>query len=251
VTNSQNGWPVNPPRSSQTIPGSGVRITVANNDAGFVLLWVLGQVDARVEDVDWRSTRGELDDWGWADRPVRDDPSQVSNHASATAGDINATRHPLGVRNTFSAAQRAEIRRILAEAGHVVRWGGDYTGRVDEMHFEINAGSAAVAAVAARLRAKHPPVPEEDDVQNIFFVHGDNRDPLYPGSKWKWGDLVFLVEVSPEHSGGAVRRYMADTPLFRRLVKLYGAPVQWTQSEVDAVSIVPGGSVPAALLKPA
>jgi hypothetical protein len=32
-----------------------------------------------------------------------------------------------------------------------VRWGGDYNGRVDEMHFEINAGQAAVNRAEANL----------------------------------------------------------------------------------------------------
>jgi hypothetical protein len=65
--------------------------------------------------------------------------------------DINATRHPLGKPGTFNAAQVARIHRILADVDHVVRWGGDYTGRKDEMHFEINAPHVKVAAVAARL----------------------------------------------------------------------------------------------------
>lgn len=147
---SQNGWPVDPPRTSRTVPGTDVRVTVANGPAGDVLLYVLAQFDKRVEDLDLDSTRGELDDWGYANRPVRGSTS-TSNHASGTAVDANATRHPLGVRNTFTPAQVAEIRRILSEVDNVVRWGGDYSGRVDEMHFEINAAFARVQAVAARL----------------------------------------------------------------------------------------------------
>jgi uncharacterized protein YukE len=149
---SQNGWPVNPPRSAHTIPGTNVRVTVADGDAGDVLMHVLGQVNSRVEGVELNGPAGEHDDWGYADRNVRGAQS-ISNHASATAVDINATRHVLGAQGTFTPAQTQEIRTILGEVDNVVRWGGDYTGRRDEMHFEIIGSQAEVAAVAARLRA--------------------------------------------------------------------------------------------------
>ncbi|WP_018687033.1 peptidoglycan-binding protein [Actinokineospora enzanensis] len=114
-----------------------------------MLIHVLEQIDKRVEDIDLNSTRGELDDWGHADRPIRGS-TETSNHASATAVDVNSTRHPLGATGTFTPAQVAEIRRILAEVDNVVRWGGDWS-RPDPMHFEIDAAYPRVAAVAARL----------------------------------------------------------------------------------------------------
>ncbi|WP_211323292.1 M15 family metallopeptidase [Amycolatopsis palatopharyngis] len=150
MATSQNGWPVNPSRTYRQVPGSTVHITVADGVAGDVLMHVAREFDQRVEDIDWRSTRGEFDDWGWANRPIRGS-NETSNHASATAMDLNATRHPLGARGTFTAAQVAEIRKILAEVDGTVRWGGDYTGRADEMHFEINASYARVKAVADGL----------------------------------------------------------------------------------------------------
>ncbi|MFF0144637.1 peptidoglycan hydrolase-like protein with peptidoglycan-binding domain [Amycolatopsis sulphurea] len=150
---SQNGWPVDPARRSRTVPGTNVRVVVADGPAGDVLVWVLAQFDRRVEDLD-----AGADDWGYANRPIRGS-TITSNHASATAVDANATRHPLGKRGTFTAGQVAEIHRILSEVDNVVRWGGDYTGRRDEMHFEINASYARVAAVAARLNGGTPAPP--------------------------------------------------------------------------------------------
>lgn len=149
---SQNGWPVNPPRSARTIPGTNVRVVVADGPAGDVLMHVLGQVNSRVEDISMNSTRGERDDWGYAERNVRGSSDVISNHASGTAVDINATRHALGASNTFTPAQTAEIHRILAEVENVVRWGGDYNRRPDEMHFEIVGSQEQVARVAERLR---------------------------------------------------------------------------------------------------
>ena len=148
---SQNGWPVNPPRSAHTIPGTNVRVNVADGDAGDVLMHVLGQVNSRVEGVELNGPAGEHDDWGYADRNVRGSQA-VSNHASATAVDINATRHVLGAQGTFTQDQTTEIHSILGEVDNVVRWGGDYTGRRDEMHFEIVGTQEEVARVAERLR---------------------------------------------------------------------------------------------------
>jgi hypothetical protein len=149
---SQNGWPVNPPRGPRTIPGTNVRVNVADGPAGDVLMHVLGQVQSRVEDISLNSDRGEADDWGYAERNVRGG-GDISNHASATAVDVNATRHVLGERGTFTPEQTATIRTILGEVDNVVRWGGDYQGRADEMHFEIVGTVDQVNAVAARLRA--------------------------------------------------------------------------------------------------
>ena len=149
---SQNGWPVNPPRGMRTIPGTDVQVNVADGPAGDVLMYVAEQVHTRVEDVTLDSVDGEEDDWGHAHREVRGG-GDLSNHASATAIDLNATRHPLGVRDTFTTEQVDEIHRIMDEVDGVVRWGGDYQNRADEMHFEINASLAEVTAVAERLRA--------------------------------------------------------------------------------------------------
>lgn len=151
---SQNGWPVDPPRTRRLVPGTeDVRITVADGAAGDVLMYVASQFDARVEDLDLDSSRGELDDWGYAARPIRGGTT-TSNHASATAEDFNATRHALGERGTFTRQQVNNINAILSEVDHVVRWGGNYTGRADEMHFEINATPAAVQRVADKLKER-------------------------------------------------------------------------------------------------
>lgn len=145
---SQNGWPANDRTlvASRLIPGTGRKVTVRTDTAGDLLLWVASHFHAEVEPIDG----GELDDWGYAERDIRGS-AEVSNHASGTAIDLNATRHPLGQRSTFTPAQVARIRAIVAATRGTVRWGGDYSGRVDEMHFEINAGPAAVEAAWARL----------------------------------------------------------------------------------------------------
>jgi hypothetical protein len=163
MVNSQNGYPANNPAlcSSRLVPNTNRRITVRNGPAGDLLLWVAGQFDRRVEDIE----AGQLDDWGYAPRAIRGS-TEISNHASGTAIDLNAPEHPLAVVGTFEFAQVREIHAILAEANGCVRWGGDYVGRVDEMHFEIVASEARCAETLARLLSS--PVtgtttPDEDD----------------------------------------------------------------------------------------
>jgi hypothetical protein len=142
---SQNGWP-------EIVSGHDPRLTsipwvtgsVLSGDVATVLAHVAERFDAEVERVDVASS------WGWAHRPVRAG-TDLSNHASGTAIDLNATEHPLGVPGTFTDDQVAAIRAILADVAPAVRWGGDYTDRPDEMHFEIATDRAALAVVAARL----------------------------------------------------------------------------------------------------
>jgi peptidoglycan hydrolase-like protein with peptidoglycan-binding domain len=147
---SQNGWPAG---SSSQIPLVGLTVDgvrfpagVRSGDVGAVLGYVARRVDAEVESL----VAGWC--WGHAYRPVRGGTT-LSNHSSGTAIDINAPRHPIGSSNTFSATQQARIRAILADCDGVIRWGGDYSSRKDDMHFEINVrpGDARLSALARRV----------------------------------------------------------------------------------------------------
>lgn len=152
MATSQNGYTANDRRlvSSRLVPGTTRKLTVRIGPAGDLLLWVASQFDKLVEDIE----QGILDDWGYAERPIRGGV-ELSNHASGTAIDLNATSHPLGTQPTanFSAAEIAGIRAIVARTEGCVRWGGDYTGRKDGMHFEINAPEAACKRVLDKLTA--------------------------------------------------------------------------------------------------
>jgi D-alanyl-D-alanine carboxypeptidase-like protein len=155
---SQNGYPVNPPRAMRTVPGTNVQLNVANGDAGDVLMHVADQFNQRVQPLSLNDPHGDADDWGWANRNIRGSSTTISNHASATAIDLNSGTHERGVHNTFTPAQVDEIHNIVNETGGVVRWGGDYQhATIDEMHFEIVGSPADVAAYAARLRAAQQP----------------------------------------------------------------------------------------------
>ena len=145
MARSQNGWTA---FTSGTDPNlvaiPEVAGRVRSGDVALIFMHFISRFHAEVEAVSEAAGQPQ-DDWGFAARPIRGGVA-TSNHASGTAIDLNATKHPLGKVNTFTASQRAALRRLLNDFGGVIRWGGDYSGRKDEMHFEINVpeGSPSV-----------------------------------------------------------------------------------------------------------
>ena len=151
MTTSQNGFKVLSADQTRKwkVPGVDRHLILAPGAPGFILVHFALWFHERVERLD----RGTWDEWGWAPRNIRGS-SQVSNHASGTAIDLNATRHPLGIDpdDTFTHAQVDRIReRLRTVYGNVIRWGGDYKNRPDAMHFEINASAAKVINLGRKL----------------------------------------------------------------------------------------------------
>lgn len=152
---SYNGWSASPNPADfgglakLIVAGESFAPGVRAGDVHTVLEYVATQLHLRVEPVvrnDWH----QADDWGYNYRPNTNNPRQLSCHASGTAIDYNATRHPNGKSGTWTREQRAEIEKILGEVDNVVRCLFGY----DEMHFEICADAPAVARVATRLRGE-------------------------------------------------------------------------------------------------
>lgn len=163
---SQNGWPV--VGVSAIVDRAILGVEFPNGwlkgDVDVVFTYLIGRLHREVEPM--------MDPgcWGWFVKNI-EGSSTISNHASATAIDYNAPRHPMGVRNTYNAGDRAKIRAILRDLGGVVRWGGDYSGRPDDMHFEIDDDAAAVRAAARKVKGEDM-TPDElldyDDVPNPY-----------------------------------------------------------------------------------
>jgi hypothetical protein len=132
---SQNGWPASKDQKEIDIQIFKIKGTDRKmrlqKDAGVILTAFAAEFHAQVEPID----EGVFDDWAYAYRDVRGSDSDLSNHASGTAIDLNATKHPLHAENTFTKQQARIIRELCSKYG--IRWGGDYAKRKDEMHFEI------------------------------------------------------------------------------------------------------------------
>lgn len=161
MPNSQNGWPVDRSGANQDrnpIYGS-VRVPngVLKGDVAVVLRWVAKRYHETVEPL----RAGTC--WGWFVKSI-EGSSSISNHASGTAIDLNADQHPMGVSasKNMSAKEIAACRAIVKASGGVVRWGGDYSGRPDPMHWEIVGSKAATAALAKKIRNEEDELTPED-----------------------------------------------------------------------------------------
>lgn len=156
MSTSQNKWPALHNGSnllhSWVIPARNgtFKLRLRNGSAGFLLAHMALWLSENVQDA---TLPGVADDWGYAFRSVRGFSTTLSNHSSGTAMDINATRHPLGKVGTFGPRLTRKIRGRIQWAAYrgTIRWGGDYHGRKDEMHFEINAPLRQCESVARKL----------------------------------------------------------------------------------------------------
>ena len=156
MANSSNGWLVldadvtgpYPRLRNWVLPGVERKLKARDGSAGFLLVHLALWFDEDVEQLDV----GTYDDWGWASRPVRGS-TVISNHASGTALDLNATKHPMGVATskTFSRQEIFAIHNRLKLYSGCIRWGGDYVNRPDSMHFEINRPMITVEKKARAL----------------------------------------------------------------------------------------------------
>lgn len=158
---SQNGWPAYADTTRFTrFTAAGQGWWAANADVAVVFKEFIERFDKEVEEI----SQSKLDDWSYANRLVRGSTSVVSNHGSATAIDVNALKHPRGVRNTFSKSKAAQVRKIknaiTDNSGRpVLRLGMDFSTIVDDMHVEIAVNPARVKQAAAKIRNK-----KKDDV---------------------------------------------------------------------------------------
>lgn len=185
---SQNGWPVLSSNRLIWFSAAGGRFAAASSDVAFLARYLIDRFDKEVEKVDGRV----LDDWSWADRTVRGSRT-ISNHASATAWDLNALKHPQGARGTFTRAQVNKVHAILASItdgrGHkIFRWGNDYvSATIDAMHFEINASKAQVKRARAVVQQR---LEDEADMKWTDQIKLTATDAKIWKGGYKAGDKV-------------------------------------------------------------
>lgn len=211
---SQSGYPMltdygDPSiTSNPTVPGSSAEVLggLKSGVPMIVLLYVAARFNAEVEPL-------VQDDGVWGFDPQHNTYTSTSNHKSGTAEDLNADRHPIGSSPyaSFSTQQIAVIHSIVDACGGVVRWGGDYTGRQDPMHFEINSGlygTGRVEALAAQIQAGALP-----NVPAALITATDPRptDPTPPAEGTITPDLLeWIMSLPGAPDGLTYQRLVAD-----------------------------------------
>lgn len=146
---SQNGWPAsNSPSDIGIVTLSlklrnGTKTVQVSSKVADVFREIIEWWDENIEPVE---TLG-----GYNYREIRgyEGSGTLSNHASGTAIDINASKHGLGKTGTVTTTQAAMITAKAATLG--LRWGGDYRNRKDEMHFEVVFSPTAERARQAAM----------------------------------------------------------------------------------------------------
>lgn len=140
--------------------------------------------------------------WGHEKRDIRGSATQWSNHASGTAWDTNAAKHPLGTR-TLSSKQLATLAQMVTALRGAVRSGAFYSGRVDEMHCEQVGSSQLVSEVASLIRAGQLPNTHPDLITNPAPAKPSPAKPSKPApaspTKTKeWYEMPLADDVKAE-----------------------------------------------------
>ena len=149
---SSNGWSASKDRAeigikSYPIEGTSIKLACAEAVAP-LLVGFAEEFHKLIEPIDG----GGLDDWGYCFRMIRGSETNLSNHSSGTAIDLNATKHALGKVGTFPAEKVPMIQALAKK--YSLTWGGDYRNRKDEMHFEVAIPPSKVEAAILKLGAK-------------------------------------------------------------------------------------------------
>jgi len=158
MAKSQNGYEANNySLIASYIIARDVKISLRKGDVSVVLLHFARWYDQNIEPLT------KTDTGGYNPKNI-EGTNVLSNHASGTAADLRWNKHPMGKKGTFTAAQAKKIRAQLKFYEGVIRWGGDYSGRIDEMHYEINKNASEVARIAKKCKGvttpPKPPTPK-------------------------------------------------------------------------------------------
>lgn len=194
---SSNGWPASPHLLTRAIVVDGVTFRVADNrDVESVFVYVLTRYAETVEPLDPRQCGG------YNYRPNVNNPSELSNHSSATAVDLNSLKHPNGVPVTavFTSAQVKACHVILAsipELAEVVHWGGDWFPPLtpDAMHWELHDHDLAkLARVAERIREDEDMTPAQEAKLDAVLEKLDDLDKVLARITKSKREVIAAVE---------------------------------------------------------
>lgn len=221
MPSSYNGWTASRDRKAiGVVPFKVAGIDfpggVKGGDVATVLGYVAEQFHRRVERLVSPGC------WGYNYRQNRN-ANNLSCHASGTAIDLNAPKHPNGQFPTFTPKQVTAMREILAEVDHAVRWGYDFTGTKDPMHVEIVVNAATLAKVAAKIRKAQSAAKTPTTVKKAVVVtpadprlHQGTKGPRVADVQRALVKLGYKVVVDGDWGPGTDRAFRAFQKAGRR-----------------------------------
>lgn len=184
MTNSQNGWSIRPAKMTH-LRVAGVDIGPVRSGPVFV---IAQYVCTRYNDQVQPLRAGQCG----AYNPRKIAGTDVwSNHASATAWDLNWLLHQEGSHGTFTYQEHQQIIAMLNHLDGVVRWGEEFG---DPMHFEIHGNNAAVTAVANRLEKEAEDMPTYTLDEIASAVVGKLESKVLGASGPNWSQDVERTE---------------------------------------------------------
>lgn len=119
---------------------------------------------------------------GYNKRPVRGSLTEWSNHSWALAGDFNVAANPMQstLRTDMPAGTSVKARSLG------LRWGGDYAGRKDPMHFEFVGTPADAARLVAALSRPSGSLVTPSPATPTPAPPASEEDPMSPEQFQQW-----------------------------------------------------------------
>lgn len=149
------GWPNCQYSNWRTVSRpDGVRISV-HKDIAVLVLHLL----KKTEELGYNLVPGWC--WGSACRAIRGS-SSPSNHSWGLAVDLNAPENPMGPRN---GKIRQHPKVIALWKSYGFGWGGDYSGRADDMHLEFLGTPADAKRFTDRISGTEDELTNEEKQQ--------------------------------------------------------------------------------------
>jgi hypothetical protein len=137
------------------------------------ILWLSAVADG------YRLLRSPTQTWGFAWRPIRGTTSTPTNHSAGTALDANSAVNWLG------RADGGDVPRWLVDRMNRYgwRWGGDYIGRQDPMHWEFmgTVQDAAELTTQAEEEFMGLSAEEKAELKRVTAFLDALTGPLRPG----------------------------------------------------------------------
>ena len=135
------GWPNDNRPLMTTVRAAGIALSVRTEVAP-IIEWLVNQTVVQ----GYGLHEGEC--WGFANRAIRG-TDRPSNHSWGLAVDLNAPANPMG----SSLVTDMPGSMVELWKARMFRWGGDYNGRKDAMHYEFMGTPDDAARIASELGA--------------------------------------------------------------------------------------------------